>query len=256
MCSGVATSARSTYPLEGMPRRHHDKAHGQRSQRDEAEPRPAGSPKSRFNRFISAVSQGDVAKVTAILDDGFEIDTSSPRTEGFTGLHFASQEGDEPMVSLLLSRGASLDLRTRMGLTALMLASNFGQTAIVKRLLAAGALVEPREPTLGANALMMASSSGHTQVVAELLGAGAPADQVGQSDWDGKTAIVLALEGGFGEIIDILAPVSVLQPAQGAHILALLKQSTHESAKTQVMTQTACGGEAEGGSPRVSCQLL
>ena len=178
---------------------------------------------SKYNQFIHAVGRGKVKKAAAILDEGFEIDTSSPRTDGFTGLHFASQEGDEPMVSLLLSRGASLDLRTGSSLTALMLTSNFGHTQIVKRLLAAGAQTDLREPSVGATALMMAASTGRTDVVDELIAAGASTNQVGEKHWEGKTAMLLALEGGHAETANALAPHSAFHPAQISHVISLLQ---------------------------------
>lgn len=201
-----------------MPRRQ------QRSSSDEAA--ALRTPQhSRFNQFIKAVGSSNLKKVAAILDDGFEIDTSSLRTDGFTGLHFASQEGDERMVSLLLSRGASIDLRTgTTSMTALMLASNFGKSKVVKRLLAAGAQLDLREPSVGGTALMMAANAGHTDVVIELLSAGASANRAGESSWEGKSAMILALEGGHAETADALAPHTSFEQAQIDHVLAFIQK--------------------------------
>lgn len=210
---------------------------------------PSSSTKteSRFNQFIRAVGGSNVKKVASLLDDGFEIDSSSPRTDGFTGLHFASQEGDEPMVSLLLSRGASLDLRTgKSGMTALMLASNFGKAKIVKRLLAAGATLDLREPTMGASALMMASNNGWTEVVIDLLSGGANANQVGEKSWEGKTALLIALENGCAETAYALAPHSSFQADQVAQFMAWM----HKHQPTEAnMDQPGVLGSNEHAMP-------
>ena len=215
---------------------------------------------STYNQFIHAVGGGKVKKVAAILDNGFEIDTSSPRTDGFSGLHFASQEGDERMVLLLLNRGASLDLRTGSSLTALMLASNFGKTKIVRRLLAAGAQTDLREPSVGSTALMMASSCGQTEIVVELLNAGASADQAGEKHWEGKTALILALEGGHAETAKALAPYSTLQQPQIEHIVTLLR--IHSSAETpteaeeEALSRDASCAPSRAGHLKLAAQLI
>ena len=206
-----------------------------------------GRPGSKYNQFIHAVGGGNLKKVAAILDTGFEIDTSSPRTDGFSALHFASQEGDEPMVSLLIKRGAALDLRTGSSLTALHLASNFGKTKIVKRLLAAGAQPDLREPRVGATALMMASHAGRSEVVELLVSAGASANQVGEKQWDGKTALILALEAGHIETADALAPHSAFEQAQIEHVMAFLQR---HRARNAVLDSPVEEAKAEAPAPR------
>ena len=150
-------------------------------------------------RFIRAVAQSCLKEVESILRHGFNVNFQSPRTNGFTALHCASQNGDIELVAVLLGHGAFVDPRTDMGVTALMLAADLGHTAVVKLLLNAHAEIDRQEPTCGASALMMAASQGHTATVIALREAHASEAIVGQCLWHGKTAVTLAMEGGHAE---------------------------------------------------------
>ena len=156
-------------------------------------------------RFIRAVAQSRLKEVESILRHGFNVNFQSPRTNGFTALHCASQNGDIKLVAILLGHGAVVDLSTDMGVTALMLAADLGHTAVVKLLLNAHAEIDRQEPTYGASALMMAASQGHTATVIALREAHASEAIVGQCLWHGKTAVTLAMEGEHVETARSLA---------------------------------------------------
>ena len=74
-------------------------------------------------QWIRAVANGRVEEVATLIDHGFNVDFQSPRTNQFTALHYASQAADDVLVEYLLDRGATIDLRTSMGVTALHLAA-------------------------------------------------------------------------------------------------------------------------------------
>jgi ankyrin repeat protein len=74
-------------------------------------------------RIVTPTEQGAVDAVTLLLDRGMEADAFN--AAGNTALHSAINRGDE-VVKLLVSRGASLHLKNKAGLTPIDLASGAG----------------------------------------------------------------------------------------------------------------------------------
>ena len=72
------------------------------------------------------------------------------------------------MVKQLLAAGADVNMPTKEGMTALMLAASVGNTEMVEILLEAGADVELQDED-GTTALMAASFNGFSEVVETLL---------------------------------------------------------------------------------------
>jgi len=66
----------------------------------------AGAPSSRCDALHGAT----FAAAVLLLDAGARVDV--PDSEGNTALHYAAESGNEKTCKLLLSRGASLDVRT------------------------------------------------------------------------------------------------------------------------------------------------
>ena len=122
---------------------------------------------------MRACDAGDTAAVAAWLDAGGEgrVDAMWGAQNGtvcgvtlLTLLMTASASGHEPLVEMLLERGASLDLQESNGGTALMAAACKGHTSIVRRLLQAGAQWELRNID-GCTALRYAQLMGHSECV-------------------------------------------------------------------------------------------
>lgn len=65
--------------------------------------------------------------------------TAKSRSDSFTALHHAAEQGLEAMVQLLLDSGAQVDLRNGREQTALMLAARSGHESVVRLLLQEGA---------------------------------------------------------------------------------------------------------------------
>ena len=90
----------------------------------------AGEPAMNFlaSGIIQAAEQGEVQKVVDWLDEGWLVDavysipTKDGRTESASLLHLAASANQPKMVKMLLEQGASVDLQTSEGVTALMFA--------------------------------------------------------------------------------------------------------------------------------------
>merc|ERR1712029_226543 len=150
----------------------------------------------------SAVTKGHGTKVKQLLDFGAEVDNRYC-DQDMTPLMLATHHNHPGVVSLLLARGAKVDLtksnadRSNNGATALMLATEIGNLHIIRELLWAGANTEVASPT-GWTPIMRASSAGFLGVVKELLKAGA---DFKRENYDGKTALDLAMNDGVTNAI-------------------------------------------------------
>ena len=150
-----------------------------------------------FEIFESA-ERGELQKVVKWLGNGGPVDalcsvrTADGRTTTVSLLHTAAAKGHLEMVKELLKRGASVDLPSSDGSTALMSAAYLGHLSILSLLLQHSA-----DPDLHTNkngtALMMAATTGQEACVQALLLAKANIDG---RDEDGRTALMMA--AGFG----------------------------------------------------------
>ena len=120
----------------------------------------------------------------------------------------ACQNGHTQIVELLLTKQVVNDLNAsnKYGRTALMIATQPDNSAVVKLLLEAGAdpniQIESSTPFMnGATALIMASIHGHIQTVQLLLKAGADPNKAAMT---GETALGVAVTLAHYEIVDEL----------------------------------------------------
>ena len=93
----------------------------------------------RANRFgdtpvLAAAALGNAVLVEQLLAAGAELNP-----QGWTPLHYASYGNHKALVSLLIHKGAEIELRAPNGYTAAMLAGISGGTEALKELLMAGA---------------------------------------------------------------------------------------------------------------------
>ena len=95
---------------------------------------------------------------------------------------------------------ANLEIRNDDGATALFQASRFGDIAIVRVLLEAGADVDARFLKTGATPIMTALLNGHTAVVKELLDNGA---NIQATSTDGTTLLHFAVFSGDVELVKV-----------------------------------------------------
>jgi uncharacterized protein len=175
--------------------------------------------------LMAAVRAGSIDAVRALLDAGAQVNTAEPQV-GHTALMWAVREDRPELVSLLLTRGATVDVKTRTGsqpaarppgagggshgvgivrggvppqgeqppapggMTALSFAAREGRLGAARLLLDAGADVNAREAN-GISPLVMAITNRHTAVAALLLARGADPNA---RDWWGRTPLWSAVD--------------------------------------------------------------
>jgi len=153
----------------------------------------------RERDFLSAASQGNVAKLNELVD---KVNVDARLSEdGETALHRAASRGHLNAVALLLDHGAKVDATDGEDVTPLILASYRGQTDVVKLLLERGAAVNAREKRNGLSSLSHAVGRGEKELVSVLLAHGA--DPL-LKDADGRTALERAEANGASEIVALL----------------------------------------------------
>src|SRR5581483_2584155 len=122
------------------------------------------------------------------------------------------------MVDLLLQRGAPIDARDLAGATALYVAAERGQLAVVQRLVDKGANVDLKGRS-GTSPLAAAAFAGRNRVVKMLLAHGADART---ADETGKPPIVYAAASGELDIVRQLLTQDLDVNARYANELTLL----------------------------------
>jgi ankyrin repeat protein len=115
--------------------------------------------------------EGHTEAVKALLGQGTDVNAKDD--EGRTALMFASINAHTETVKALLEHGADVNVRASDGGTALMLAAVCGEVNIVRALLNKGAGVTGQFTHTGKTALKLAEERGYTDIVELLKGAGA-----------------------------------------------------------------------------------
>jgi ankyrin repeat protein len=146
-----------------------------------------------------AAREGDTQTLKDCLEAGVPL--NEPNSRGDTLLILAGYHGHDATVEFLLKQPKiDLEVRNKMGLTALSGVAFKGHLPVGKRLLDAGAKVNASNSS-GQTPLMFASLTGRTPMVRLLLEAGAdPAAK----DSNSKTALNLAEEQGAEDTVQIL----------------------------------------------------
>lgn len=127
---------------------------------------------------------------------------NAPQADGSTALHWAVRADDLETTQLLLSAGASPEVRNVAGATPLLLAAMNGNASIIDLLIRGGADANAPLTVHGDTALMMAARTGKTDAVRTLLDHGADVNAV--ETWGGTTALMWAVEQGHLEGASLL----------------------------------------------------
>lgn len=139
--------------------------------------------------FAVAIERGDVAQAREWLDTGLP-----PDFEGSvigTGLMIGAWEGDIPMMTLFLARGADINQVNAHGETALLHAAWKGHIEAVRWLMAQGA--QPNRRGKQWTALHYAAFAGHEAIVRYLLEQGADVNALSPN---GSTPLMMAAREG------------------------------------------------------------
>ena len=151
--------------------------------------------------LIVASENGHKGIVKLLLECGANVDKRTPN--GWTALMKASERGDSNLevIELLLRYGAQADLQNNEGDSALIVATQNRQTELVIKLVRYHRANVDLKNNKGWTALMKASQVGHVEVVELLLNTGAEVDQ--QSS-DGYSALMLASQNGHTRLVKLL----------------------------------------------------
>ena len=191
-------------------------------------PMPAGSLASPEREWLSLLAQGQWTQAQTWLKDA-DPALDAQDAEGRTALTLAVQGNQPALLRELIRRGAPLDQKGVGGHTPLGLAAYLGQDVMVAELLRQGA--DPlTHSSLGQTALHLAAATGHTRCVAALLQARPAARWLDVYNRAGRHALAEAAFAGQLPVIRQLAqagwPLSQLDAHQlnAVHAAALGEQ--------------------------------
>jgi ankyrin repeat protein len=145
-----------------------------------------------------ASANGHQAVVHLLIEAG--ADLNAQKLEGMTALHEAAKNGHEAVVRRLLDANAQVDTQDRDGMTALHMAADNGREAVVKMLLDAHAQVNfmgKEDYTV----LSLAINRRDTAIIKLLLDAGADIDFMG---YGGDTPLYIAASEGYDDVVELL----------------------------------------------------
>ena len=211
------------------------------------------SPASLPEEIYWSAERGELQKVVKWLRKGGQTDALCPlktrggRASSFALLHAAAAWGHLAMVRELLKRGASVDLPSGLGRTALMDAAFYGHIPIVLVLLQHSAIPDLQE-TIGLTALMAAADQGHEACVKVLLRAKANTEL---HDNDGITALMGAAGHGQQTCVKVLLRAKAnteLLDNKGRNALQCAEQKGH-TATAALIRQHAAPPQPAAASP-------
>lgn len=153
-------------------------------------------------------AEGKTARVRELIADG---NTTAPvyssGSDAHSPLLVAARDGLADAVAALLDAGADQTATdTYMHAVAVHKAGFMGHADVLRALVAAprfDQVADAQGPYNGYTPLHDATWHGNTDAVRVLLGAGVRTDLVA---WDGKTALDLAREYHYGDIVELLEP--------------------------------------------------
>ena len=148
--------------------------------------------------LFAALIKEDIDVASLLLQRGANLNILDEI--GRSALHRAAEGGRIHIADLLLKHGADVDLPNSSGDSALSLASYKGQIEMLRLLLQHGADVNFKNET-GFSPLHRAAQNGHLDVARYLLGSGA---DVGSRDKDGQTPLYQASYWGQVEVTELL----------------------------------------------------
>ena len=156
---------------------------------EDAAARAAGG--AREDDVLPAAPTGVVGP-SRVLSPPLHATVDALDRDGHTALYHAAANGAAAATTLLLSVGASVEMRTNKGRTPLLIAARRGHLDVVNALIRAQAHVDARSNN-GVTPIFTAANKGHTAVVCALLDAGACANSC---DNLGYTPLFIACQHG------------------------------------------------------------
>lgn len=148
--------------------------------------------------FIRAAQEDNLEALAALIA-GMDVDLRDKRSNT-TALEHAVRNANREMVQLLLSSGATVNLKNSAGETVLMMLDSDATSDLMWDLINAGAKVNLKDDS-GNTALMQAASADNLEAVKALIDAGAEVDIKNKQ---GRTALMQAAVEGYVNIVRTL----------------------------------------------------
>ena len=150
------------------------------------------------NLLCAAAKDGNISALEALQGAG--VGFGSPDFDGRTALHVACSEGHTHAVCYLLKHGSLVHAKDRYGITPLEDAINFNKHEIITIIMKTGGHLKMHPYKLGIE-LCLAAAKGNSETLVSF--ALAEAD-LNQGDYDGRTALHIAVSHGSDECISTL----------------------------------------------------
>ncbi len=147
-------------------------------------------------QLFLAINNASETEVTRLIAEGANVTEINPAT-GTTPMYAASLYGHTAIVEKLIAAGADVNKKTTKGFIPLHAATQYGKEALTDILIAAGADID-KQTSLGSTSLYLATYEGHTAIVEKLIAAGADVNKAANkgttpiytASYEGHTAIV------------------------------------------------------------------
>lgn len=153
--------------------------------------------------LFALTEAGDTEELTRLLDENPELLDEQHVDTGATPLISGAQHGHVGVVCLCLERGAMVEARDGMSLTALQHAAIGGHTEVALRLLRGGADADTWDSFFLHSPLLQAASRGHAGVMLALLPY-LTHSALHRADMSGRTALWLACSHGHAQVVLLL----------------------------------------------------
>jgi len=183
------------------------------------------------NALLYCSRIGDMHAVRKLLDAHCKIDSRDKGdNKGWTALMYAIDNGNVDIATLLIQRGAKLDLAPKkgsyVGWRPLQLAIQKGELKLVHLILDNGAEVDFREKILRMTPLMIAANTGNVKLTELLLEKGANFKLKDKKGW---TPLIHAAESGSLGTVKALVKAGADVNARDKDCLSVLQ---HAAART------------------------
>ena len=133
--------------------------------------KPTASAQPALRGLHEHIAKGDYGTALKMIEQGADVEAKDPGA-GASALHYAVMRGRMPFIDLLISRGADVNSRTRMGTAPLHTAVLYARLEVAELLLDAGADIHAQSSS-GATPLAIAEAARNQPLAAMLRARGA-----------------------------------------------------------------------------------